>query len=126
MVGHAGVSHSAQQDGVLVPELIDAVLGHHRTLAQVSLAGPVVVRGVAEGKAVAAAEDIEDLLCGQQDLSADAVAGDQSDAVIRHGVDCSTGPGRRPRRRSDLPYKQPQSASAGLRPRRGQEGRGGG
>jgi hypothetical protein len=39
---------------------------------------------------VAAAENIEHLLCWGQYLGADAVAGDEGNAVVRrHAVDCS-------------------------------------
>jgi hypothetical protein len=60
-----------------------AVSRHHGTLGQVPLAGPVE-RVVGEIEAVAAADRVEQSLCRGQYLGADAVTGNEGDAVAGH------------------------------------------
>src|SRR5258708_34419693 len=86
MVRYAGCADRAEEDRVVMTDLLQSVGRHHRALVEIPLAGPVelVVR---EGDAVPAADGFEDGQGGGHDLAADAVAGDEGDSIGAHAFD---------------------------------------
>jgi hypothetical protein len=110
-------------DRVLVAQLVEAVLGHHRALADVPLTRPVV-GGVGEAEGVAGADGVQDLLVGRQHLGSDAVAGDERDVVVGRAPIAAIRARGRPRRSADLPHRIALSVLDGVK-RAGQEGMGG-
>src|SRR5690606_7500044 len=80
VVGHPGVAHRAEKDGVEVGELIHAVGRHHRAGPGVALATPVELPPL-EGEPVPLARAFQHPAGGGDHLLADAVAGDHRDPV---------------------------------------------
>ncbi len=80
VVRHLGVAHGAEKDGVEGPELLQAVLGHHRTGLKITFAG-VGKLGELHGKLEAVGKRLQGPHPFGHDLAADAVAGDQRDTI---------------------------------------------
>ena len=86
VVGHAGPADRAEQDGVGLAQLVQAVGRHHRAGLLVGLAGPVVMR-IGEVEAEAARGCVEHFQRFGHGFLADAVAGQDGDAVgACHGL----------------------------------------
>ena len=97
MVRHAGKAHRAQQDRVERAQHLDAVLRHHPAGLAVGLAAPVEMLPV-EADVVAPAGGLQHPHGLGHDLLADAVAGDDRDPIVRHGLGLrspAVDPGRR-------------------------------
>ncbi len=73
---HVGRADRAQQQGVEAPPLLDGLVGEHHAVAEVAGAAEVVVDGVELD--AGRGDDLERL---GDDLGADAVAADDTDAV---------------------------------------------
>jgi hypothetical protein len=86
VVRHAGPADGTEQDRVVVADAVQPVRGHHRALRQVTRARPVELV-VVERDAVAGADPVEDGTGRWQHLGADAVAGDERDAVVGHAME---------------------------------------
>ena len=87
MVRHPGKPDGAQQDGIGAGDLRHAVLRHHAAGLVIALARPVML-GPFKAEAVSLRDRLQDADPFRHDLLADAVAGDQGDAIgafLRHG-----------------------------------------
>ena len=97
VVGDAGEADGAEEDAVAGAQFFEAVVRHHGAGAAVGFAGPVVVVE-GEGEAEAGGGGVEDAQALGDGLAADAVAGDDGDAVGGGHVACPPGLGARVRR----------------------------
>ena len=80
VVRHAGESHGAEEDRVEAANGVEAALGHHRARCRIALAAPVEVFPL-EADAEAAGDRIENANALRHRLLADAVAGNDGDAM---------------------------------------------
>src|SRR5207245_2538852 len=80
VVGHAGESHGAQEDRVVLADLGEAVLRHHLAVLLVVLAAPrLLVPG--ERETELPPRGFQHALAFGDDFHADAVSGDDCDLV---------------------------------------------
>src|SRR5205823_2463877 len=86
VIGDLLASHRSEEDGVEAPQLLEAPFGDVVALAQVAIRAPVERLCLETEAAVAARERLEDLEPSRDDLHADPVSGDGSDAVGGHAA----------------------------------------
>src|SRR6185369_4388865 len=83
MVGHTGKSHGAEEDRVVMANPLEPILGHHAARLRVVLAAPGKLVPL-EGDAEALAGRLQHANAFGHHLLADAVSGDDRDAVLLH------------------------------------------
>src|SRR5258706_8971184 len=74
----------AEQDGIVLPDQVPAIRGHHATVPFVVLAAPVEVVNREPEAPLARRDGVEHLDAGRDHLGADAVARDGRDRVGLH------------------------------------------
>ena len=90
MIRHVRRAGGAEQDGVVFPDLVAAILGHHDAVLLVVLGTPVEMIDLELKTAVALGQRVQDLDAGGNDFGADPVARDRCDGVGLHEIspDC--------------------------------------
>ena len=85
VVGHVGRAGRAEQDGVVIPDLVAAVLRHHDAVLLVVFGPPVEMVDLEFEIAVALRQGVQHLDACGNDFGADAVARDGCYGVRLHG-----------------------------------------
>jgi hypothetical protein len=86
VVGNVGVAGRAEQDRVVIADLLAAVLGHHAPVFLVILAAPAEVIELEGESPFALGQRPQDFDSGVDDFRTDAVAGNGCDLVGLHGL----------------------------------------
>ena len=85
MIRHAGKADRAEEDRIVLADLVEAAFRHHAAVFGVMLAAPVEMIAC-EGKAEPLAGGFQNANALGQHFVADAVAGNGGDPVLLHAV----------------------------------------
>ena len=86
MVCNIGVTGGAEQNGVVAPDQVTAILRHHAAVRLIVRSAPVEMVEPEREPAIAPGKRVEDLDAGGYDFCSDAITGNGCDFVRLHAL----------------------------------------